>query len=109
MGGPVGAAGVSDGLGRSEQPGGMSVLAVCRGQPREGLQAACDPPHVGHLMVSSWLRWTDRVDEVWWVPVAAHPFGKPLAPFRTRVEWCSRALAGVADARVDPIEEQLPT
>lgn len=50
------------------------------------------PPHVGHALVAGWLKWTDRVDEVWLVPVFAHPFGKAMAPFEHRLAWC-RALA----------------
>jgi nicotinate-nucleotide adenylyltransferase len=67
-----------------------------------------DPPHVGHLMVSSWLRWTDQVDEVWWVPSGVHPFGKPLLPFATRLGWCERAVGDLPWVRVDPIEATLP-
>lgn len=67
-----------------------------------------NPPHVGHLMVSSWLRWTGRVDEVRWIPVRGHPFAKDLAPFDLRVEWCRAAVAEVPGASVDEIEGGLP-
>lgn len=50
-----------------------------------------NPPHVGHLMVASWVLWTRRADEVWWSPSYSHPFGKDLAPFEARVNWL-RAL-----------------
>ncbi len=52
-----------------------------------------DPPHVGHAMVASWLRWTDRADEVLLVPAAEHAFGKSMSPFEERLELC-RAFAG---------------
>lgn len=67
------------------------------------------PPHVGHALVAAWLRWADRVDEVWLVPAADHPFGKPLAPFSGRVEAC-RALAALVGpwVKVVPIEASLP-
>lgn len=67
-----------------------------------------NPPHVGHAMVSAWLRWTDRVDEVWWVPVAGHPFAKDLLPFAERVALCEAVVAGLPGARVCTIESELP-
>jgi nicotinate-nucleotide adenylyltransferase len=76
---------------------------------RIGVQGGSfDPPHVGHAMVAAWLRWTDRVDEVWLVPAFDHPFGKAMSPFHDRVRWCE-ALASVLGpwARVDPIERDL--
>jgi nicotinate-nucleotide adenylyltransferase len=64
-----------------------------------------NPPHVGHAMVASWLRWTDQVDEVWLVPAREHAFGKELAPWEARLELC-QALATTLGpwARVDAIE-----
>lgn len=53
-----------------------------------------NPPHVGHLLVVSWVLATADVDEVWMMPAYRHPFGKELAPFVDRVEMCSR-LAGI--------------
>lgn len=50
------------------------------------------PPHVGHALVAAWLAWTDRADEVWLLPSAAHAFGKPAAPWAHRLAWCA-ALA----------------
>ena len=73
-----------------------------------------NPPHVVHAMVASWLLWTDKVDEVWFVPVYQHAFDgiqeKKLAPYEYRVQWC-KALAQQIDARikVSEIESQLPT
>ena len=60
-----------------------------------------NPPHVVHLMVASWLRWTDRCDELWCVPVCAHPFDKDLAPYDERLAWCSDAARGSPFVRVD--------
>jgi nicotinate-nucleotide adenylyltransferase len=69
-----------------------------------------NPPHVGHAMVASWLRWTDRVDEVWLLPSFAHPFDKALAPFADRVAMCEALAALVGPwVRVEPIEATLPT
>jgi len=72
-----------------------------------------NPPHVGHAMVASWVRWTGQADSVWLVPVYRHAFedrhGKVLAPFEDRLAWCA-ALAdelGVGVAVCD-IERHLP-
>lgn len=68
-----------------------------------------DPVHVGHAMVAAWLRWTDAADEVWFVPVRAHPFAKRSAPFPTRVAWCRAVAALLPGTRVDEVEAGLPT
>ena len=67
-----------------------------------------NPPHVGHAMVAGWLRWADRVDEVWLLPAYAHPFDKALRPFYARVASCE-ALAHLVGpwVRVEPIEANL--
>ncbi len=68
-----------------------------------------NPPHVGHGMVAAWLGWTERVDEVWLVPTASHPFGKALLPFAQRVEMCEALAACVGShVRVCTIEAELP-
>jgi nicotinate-nucleotide adenylyltransferase len=66
-----------------------------------------NPPHVAHLMVSSWLHWTDAADAVWWIPVHGHPFSKGLAPFDTRVALCRRATAELPWVSVSTIEREL--
>lgn len=68
-----------------------------------------NPPHVGHLMVSAWLAWTDRADQVWWIPVRDHPFAKELAPFDVRVGWCRTATADLPHVVVSTVEAGLPT
>jgi nicotinate-nucleotide adenylyltransferase len=68
-----------------------------------------NPPHVGHLMVAEWVRWTARADAVWWVPVRGHPFSKDLAPYDDRVELCRAAVAGIAGIEVSEVERDLPT
>jgi len=67
-----------------------------------------DPPHVGHLMVASWLRWTDRADEVWIVVSHDHPFGKDSAPFPQRLDWCRSAVADLPGVQVSDVEARLP-
>lgn len=66
-----------------------------------------NPPHVGHAMVASWLRWTTRVDQVWLVPAYDHAFSKELAPYAERLRLC-QALATLVEARVCGIEAELP-
>jgi nicotinate-nucleotide adenylyltransferase len=68
-----------------------------------------NPPHVGHAMVAAWLRWADRVDEVWLLPVFGHAFSKALAPFDDRVALCEALAAMLPDVRVCTVERELPT
>ena len=58
-----------------------------------------NPPHVGHALVASWVRWTDLADEVWLLPAFAHPFAKDMAPFADRAAMCD-VVAGVLGAGV---------
>lgn len=44
-----------------------------------------DPPHRGHLQVGLTLLHQKLVDEVWYVPVKKHPFGKDLSVDEDRV------------------------
>jgi len=68
-----------------------------------------NPPHVGHAMVASWLRWTARVDEVWFLPAYAHPFDKALADHALRVRWCEALVSTLGPGfRVEGIESVLP-
>ena len=67
-----------------------------------------NPPHVGHALVAAWLRWTDRCDEVWLVPVHGHPFAKDLASFADRVDLCERLAALLPGVRVCTVERELP-
>lgn len=65
-----------------------------------------NPPHVGHLLVVSWLLATDRADEVWLVPVGSHAFGKKgMAGFTDRVAMTKAAAAELGPrVRVEEIE-----
>jgi nicotinate-nucleotide adenylyltransferase len=49
-----------------------------------------DPPHIGHQMACLYLLKACEADVVWLVPVYTHPAGKPLAPYRDRVQMCKR-------------------
>jgi nicotinate-nucleotide adenylyltransferase len=69
-----------------------------------------DPVHVGHLLAAAYVLAVEPVDELWFVPVAGHPLGKPLhAPFEHRAELCELAIAdlGLSRARVSRIEAEL--
>ena len=69
-----------------------------------------NPPHVGHAMVASWLRWTERADEVWLLPTFHHAFDKSLAPFEHRVRACEALASVIGPAvRVETVERELPT
>jgi nicotinate-nucleotide adenylyltransferase len=66
-----------------------------------------NPPHVAHQLVALYVLETQPVDEVWFVPVYEHVFGKQLAPFASRVTMCELAAAAIPRAKVSRVEEQL--
>ncbi len=67
-----------------------------------------NPPHVAHQLVALYVLETQPVDELWFVPTYAHPFGKTLAPFADRVAMCERVTAALGPrARVSRAEEDL--
>lgn len=67
-----------------------------------------NPPHVGHLMVSAWLRWTARCDAVWWVPVFGHAFRKELLDYDERLALCRAATLDLPWVSLCEIERELP-
>jgi nicotinate-nucleotide adenylyltransferase len=67
-----------------------------------------DPPHVGHLLAAAYVLATEPIDELWFVPVFAHPFQKPLqAPFEHRLALCEALASMLPRARVSRIEQEL--
>jgi nicotinate-nucleotide adenylyltransferase len=73
-----------------------------------------NPPHIAHAMVSSWLLWTETVEQVWMVPVCHHAFedthGKKLADFNLRISWCKTFQKDInSRIIVSDIESKLPT
>lgn len=54
-----------------------------------------NPPHVAHQLVALYVLETQPVDELWFTPVYAHMFGKPLAPYLDRVRMCELAAAAL--------------
>lgn len=67
-----------------------------------------NPPHVAHQLVALYILETQAVDELWFVPTYAHPFGKPLAPYEHRVAMCELTIAALGPrVRVSRAEEEL--
>ncbi|QRN93440.1 nicotinate (nicotinamide) nucleotide adenylyltransferase [Archangium violaceum] len=52
------------------------------------LGGSFNPPHVGHLMAAHYVRATQGVDEVWFMPTFRHPFGKVSEEFEHRLRMC---------------------
>lgn len=67
-----------------------------------------NPPHVAHQLLALYVLETGPVDELWFVPTWAHPFGKELASFADRVAMCELAAAALGSrVRVSRAEEEL--
>jgi nicotinate-nucleotide adenylyltransferase len=47
------------------------------------LGGSFNPPHLGHLLAAHVARALEPVEELWLVPAAHHPFGKPLIAFQS--------------------------
>jgi nicotinate-nucleotide adenylyltransferase len=71
---------------------------------------AFDPVHFGHLILAEQAREQARLEQVWFVPAARHPFKveTTVAPFDRRVEMLQLAIAGHSTFRVDEIEKNRP-
>ncbi len=54
-----------------------------------------DPPHLGHVLAAVMARSAAGVDAVWVLPVARHPYGKPLTPWQQRWDLCQAAFAAL--------------
>jgi nicotinate-nucleotide adenylyltransferase len=66
-----------------------------------------NPPHVGHVMIATYVLATEPVDVLLVIPTFRHPFGKPLAPFEDRLEMCRIALSGIPRVEVSSLERDL--
>ncbi|HEY5935181.1 MAG TPA: nicotinate-nicotinamide nucleotide adenylyltransferase [Kofleriaceae bacterium] len=67
-----------------------------------------NPPHVAHQLVALYVLETQPIDQLWFVPTYAHPFGKDLAPFEDRVAMCELAVRALGPrAQVSRAEETL--
>jgi nicotinate-nucleotide adenylyltransferase len=67
-----------------------------------------NPPHVAHQLVALYVLETQPVDELWFVPTYAHPFGKPLVAYEHRIAMCELAAAPLGPrARASRAEAEL--
>ncbi len=67
-----------------------------------------NPPHAAHQLVGLYILETQPVDELWFVPTYAHPFGKQLAPYDQRIAMLELAAAPLGTrAKVSRAEELL--
>jgi nicotinate-nucleotide adenylyltransferase len=67
-----------------------------------------NPPHIAHELVALYVLETQPVDELWFVPVYSHPFGKDLAAYEHRVAMCDLVAKSLGPrARVSRAEEEL--
>jgi nicotinate-nucleotide adenylyltransferase len=69
-----------------------------------------DPVHYGHLILAEQCREQARLDAVWFVPAARHPFkaDATATTFERRAEMLQLAIAGHPAFRVDEIEKDRP-
>jgi len=67
-----------------------------------------NPPHVAHQLVALYVLETQPIDELWFVPTYAHPFGKALVDYEHRFAMCELAAAALGPrARVSRAEAEL--
>jgi nicotinate-nucleotide adenylyltransferase len=67
-----------------------------------------NPPHVAHQLVALYVLETQPVDELWFVPTYAHPFGKALVAYEHRIAMCEVAAEPLGPrARVSRAEAEL--
>ena len=67
-----------------------------------------NPPHVAHQMVALYVLETQPIDELWFVPTYAHPFGKDLVAYEHRTAMCELVAAALgARAGVSRAEAEL--
>jgi nicotinate-nucleotide adenylyltransferase len=67
-----------------------------------------NPPHVAHQLVALYVLETQPVDELWFVPTYAHPFGKHLIAYEHRIAMCELAAAPLGPrARASRAEAEL--
>jgi nicotinate-nucleotide adenylyltransferase len=67
-----------------------------------------NPPHIGHLLVASWVLSARPVDQVWMVPTYSHAFGKALVDFELRCLMIEQAVEPLGDrAVVSRVEQEI--
>ena len=66
-----------------------------------------DPPHVGHLLAAAYVLATEPCDELWFVPVLSHPFGKQLSgSYDHRIALCEELCKLLPRTRVSRAEQE---
>lgn len=74
------------------------------------LGGSFDPPHVGHVLLATYVLSVGEFDGVIIVPTHTHAFGKVMAPFAHRISMTERAFSVVDPSRciVSSLEASLP-
>jgi nicotinate-nucleotide adenylyltransferase len=67
-----------------------------------------DPPHVGHVLVATYVLASYSIERVLVTPTAAHAFGKKLSSFEDRVRMCELAFEPLRGVELCTIERELP-
>lgn len=69
-----------------------------------------DPVHWGHLILAEQCREQARLEQVWFLPAAHHPFKAQanVATFEQRVAMLRLAIEGVTGFEICEIERELP-
>jgi nicotinate-nucleotide adenylyltransferase len=66
-----------------------------------------DPPHIGHLLAAAYVLATEPCEELWFVPVLSHPFGKQLiGSYDHRVALCEELARLLPRTRVSRAEQE---
>ena len=58
-----------------------------------------NPPHVCHVLITTWALSTLPIDKIWWIPTYSHAFGKNLLSFKKRIRLV-KAATSLFDDRV---------
>ncbi len=69
-----------------------------------------DPPHVCHVLASTYVLTCQDVDEIWWIPVFSHAFDSKssISPFDERVLLCEKAIDILGPrAKVTTVEKEM--
>jgi nicotinate-nucleotide adenylyltransferase len=66
-----------------------------------------NPPHVSHVLATTYALSIHEVDRVLLVPVHRHVFGKELAPFDHRIAMCRLAMGWIPGVEISDIEREL--
>lgn len=74
------------------------------------LGGAFDPPHRGHFLLASYYLALHPDAALWLLPSFAHPFGKAMAPFEWRLQWCELMAQSLGSrAAVCNVEQTMQT